>query len=121
MALSLIYTLYKSVLHILRPLCLHQVPAGSQLLTMGNLQLLCSCPCWVAAGVQLTHDVLTMTDYQLKLTSLVCPHLYVACSKSFRTSEIARQLDILAMSRKVCCLVACFIIIILFATSSCCD
>jgi hypothetical protein len=41
--------------------------------------------------------------------------------KSFGTFEIARQPDILAMSGKLCCLVACFLIIILFAVSYCCD
>jgi hypothetical protein len=37
---------------------------------------------------------------------------YVVCSKSFGTFEIARQLDVLAMSGKLCCLLAFFLIII---------
>jgi hypothetical protein len=48
-------------------------------------------------------------------------YTYVVCSKSFRTFEIARQLNVLAMSGKLCCLVVCFLIIILFAMSSCYD
>jgi hypothetical protein len=47
--------------------------------------------------------------------------MYVVCAKSFRTYEIALQLDVLAMSGKLRCLVVCFLIIILFAMSSCCD
>jgi hypothetical protein len=45
--------------------------------------------------------------------------LYMASSKSFGTFETVRQLNVLAMSGKLCCLVACFLIIILFAQSSC--
>jgi hypothetical protein len=41
--------------------------------------------------------------------------------KKFGTFEIAYQLDVLAMSAKLCCLLACFLIIILSAMSSCCD
>jgi hypothetical protein len=43
---------------------------------------------------------------------------YLVCSKCF---EIAPQLDVLAMLGKLCCLVACFLITILFAALSCCD
>jgi hypothetical protein len=46
---------------------------------------------------------------------------YVVCSKSYGTFEIVRQLGVLAMSGKLCCLMACFLIIILFAASSCYD
>jgi hypothetical protein len=47
--------------------------------------------------------------------------VYVVCSKSLGTFEIARQLHILAMSGKLHCLIACFLIIILFAVSTCYD
>jgi hypothetical protein len=57
--------------------------------------------------------------------ALPLPHLswnfYMVCSKSFGTFEIARQLDVLAMTGKLCCLVACFLINVLFAASSYCD
>jgi hypothetical protein len=54
-------------------------------------------------------------------TMLEIPGLYMICSKSFGTFEIVRQLDVLIVLVKLFCLVACFLIIILFAMSSCCD
>jgi hypothetical protein len=47
--------------------------------------------------------------------------MYMMCSKSFGTFEIACQLSILAMLGKLCYLVVCFLIIFLCAASSCCD